>query len=217
MLQPVSGIRNLLNVNLPIRNVQYINNRIYYYVQLPDNLDFRKSFQVIFLESIASSQDIYYNNFTNVFPVNQHPELMKSYYLLTVQNYYNLIVVPLVLVVLFLFSLQLRGVYDMLIELYRVIQFLGLLAYSSFPVGPYVFYFLIGCSYANLDFFPNLYAMTAKPEAINNLSSYALIAEDMDFIRLNGSVLFFAVFWMIVVLISKYLLKVKENRVRYLV
>ena len=125
MLQPVSGIRNLLNVNLPIRNVQYINNRIYYYVQLPDNLDFRKSFQVIFLESIASSQDIYYNNFTNVFPVNQHPELMKSYYLLTVQNYYNLIVVPLVLVVLFLFSLQLRGVYDMLIELYRVIQFLG--------------------------------------------------------------------------------------------
>jgi hypothetical protein len=49
MLQPISGVRNLLNVNLPIRNVQYINNKIYYYVQLPDNLDFRKSFQVVFL------------------------------------------------------------------------------------------------------------------------------------------------------------------------
>lgn len=163
MLQPVSGLRNLLNANLPIRNVQYINNKIYYYVQLPDNLDFRKSFQVVFLESIAGNQDIYYNNLTNVFPVNQHPELMKSYYLFTAQNYFNLIMIPLVVIVLFLFSLQLKGVYDMFMEFYRVIQFLGLLVYSAFPVGPYVFYFLIGCSYSNLDFFPNLYAMAAKP------------------------------------------------------
>jgi hypothetical protein len=217
MLQPVSGVRNLLNSNLPIRNVQYINNKIYYYVQPPDNLDFRKSFQVVFLESIAGTQDIYYNNLTNVYPVNQHPELMKSYYLFTAKNYFNVIMLPLVVIVLFLFSLQLKGVYDMFMEFYRVVQFLGLLVYSAFPVGPYVFYFLIGCSYSNLDFFPNLYAMAAKPETIKNFSSYSLTADDMDFIRLNGSVLFFAVLWTIVIVISRYLFKVKENRIKYMV
>lgn len=35
---------------------------------------------------------------------------------------------------------------------------LGLIVYSAFPLGQYVYYFLIGCSYANLDFIPNLYA-----------------------------------------------------------
>ncbi len=97
----------------------------------------------------------------------------------------------------------------MFMEFYRVVQFLGLLVYSAFPVGHYVFYFLIGCSYSNLDFLPNLYAMVAKPETVKSFSSYSLTADDMDFIRLNGSVLFFAVFWAIVVAISKYLFKVK--------
>jgi hypothetical protein len=43
------------------------------------------------------------------------------------------------------------------------------------------------------------------------------MADDMDFIRLNGSVLLFAVVWTVVVLVSKYLFKVKENRLKYMV
>ena len=39
----------------------------------------------------------------------------------------------------------------------------------------------------------------------------------MDFIRLNGSVLFFAVIWAVVILVATYLFKVKENRVKYMV
>jgi hypothetical protein len=39
----------------------------------------------------------------------------------------------------------------------------------------------------------------------------------MDFIRLNGSVLFFAVIWAVVIFVSAYLFRVKENRVKYMV
>ena len=88
---------------------------------------------------------------------------MKSNYLFTAKNIYNVIMVPFVVLVIFLFSLQLKGVYDLFMECYRMVQLLGLLVYSAFPIGPYVFYFLIGCSNANLDFIPNLYALVAKP------------------------------------------------------
>lgn len=217
MLQTYNGVRSLVNTNLPIRNLQYQNNKIYYYVQLPDNLDYHKSFQIVFLESIAGTQNIYYNNVTNVYPVNQHPELMKSYFIFTAKNKFNIIVIPLIVIVFFLFSLQLKGVYELFMEFFRVVQILGLLVYSVFPIGPYIFYYLIGCSYANLDFIPNLYALVAKPETVKNFSSYSLTADDMDFIRLNGSVLFFAAIWTIVVIISKYLIKVKENRLTYMI
>lgn len=49
MLETFNGIRSLVNSNLPIRNVQYQNNKIYYYVELPPTLDYRKSFQINFL------------------------------------------------------------------------------------------------------------------------------------------------------------------------
>lgn len=88
---------------------------------------------------------------------------MKSYYLFTAKNIYNVIMVAFVVIVIFLFSLQLKGVYDLFMECFRMVQILGLLVYSAFPIGPYVFYFLIGCSYANFDFIPNLYALVAKP------------------------------------------------------
>jgi hypothetical protein len=88
---------------------------------------------------------------------------MKSYYLFAAKNIYNVIMVAFVVIVIFLFSLQLKGAYDLFMECFRMVQILGLLVYSAFPIGPYVFYFLIGCSYANLDFIPNLYALVAKP------------------------------------------------------
>jgi hypothetical protein len=163
MVGSFSGVRNLVSTNLPIRNLQYQNNRIIYYVALPSNLDYRKSFQVVFLESIAGSQNIYYGNLTNTYPVNDHPELMKQYYAFSVKNQYNAIMVALITIVLFLFVLQLKGVYELFMELFRVVQLLGLLLYSAFPMGPYIFYFLVGCSYANLDFIPNLYALAATP------------------------------------------------------
>lgn len=89
--------------------------------------------------------------------------------------------------------------------------------YSAFPIGSYIFYFLIGCSYANLDFIPNIYAMIAKPETVKNFVSYSLTAEDMDFIRLNGSVLFFGLVWTIIIIIAKYLFRIKENRISYMI
>jgi hypothetical protein len=76
---------------------------------------------------------------------------------------FNVIILPMITIILFLFALQLKGVYELFMELFRVVQLLGLLVYSSFPVGQYIFYFLVGCSYANLDFIPNLYAMAATP------------------------------------------------------
>jgi hypothetical protein len=42
-------------------------------------------------------------------------------------------------------------------------------------------------------------------------------SDDMDFIRLNGSVLFFAVLWTFVIIIAKYLFKIKESRLAYMV
>ena len=209
-------MRNLMDVTLPIKNIQYSNNRIYYYTQLPSNLDYRKSFQIVFLESIAGSQNIYYYNLTNAYSVNSHPQLMKSYYTYTLKNNYNIFIIPFITLALFLFTLQLKGVYDMYMEVFRMAQMLGLLVYSSFPVGQYIFYFLVGCSYANLDFIPNLYAMAATPESVNNFSSYNFTVDDMDFIRLNGSVLLIGFIWVIVIAISKCLIKVRESRLDYM-
>ena len=211
-----SIVRNLMEVNLPIKNIQYSSNRIYYYTQLPSNLDYRKSFQIVFLESIAGSQNIYCYNLTNVYSVSVHPQLMKSYYSFTAKNNNNLIIIPFIILIMFLFTLQLKGVYDMYMDLLRIVQILGLLVYSSFPVGQNIFYFLLGCSYANLDFIPNLYALAVIPESVNNFSSYNFTVEDMDFIRLNGSVLLFGFIWAIVIAISKYLIKVKEKRLDYM-
>jgi hypothetical protein len=142
---------------------------------------------------------------------------MKSYYIFFGKNLCQIIMIPFVIIVLLFFTLQIKGVYELYMELLRTVQLLGLLVYSSFPVGKYIFYFLFGCSYANLDFIPNLYAWAAKPESVNNLTSYFMTAEDMDFIRLNGSVLFFGILWGAIILISKYLIKAKESRVRYMI
>ena len=67
----------------------------------------------------------------------------------------------MVVLIFLFFFLQIKGMYELYIEFFRILQVLGLVIYSSFPIGQYVFYFLIGCSYANLDFMPNIYAMYA--------------------------------------------------------
>ncbi len=102
-------------------------------------------------------------------------------------------------------------------ETLRVVQIVGVLVYSSFPLGQYAFYFLVGCSYANLDFIPNIYGMLVNPERAKSLASYFMASDDMDFMRLNGSVLFFAAIWGFVVLIAKYLFKAKEKNVGYII
>lgn len=43
------GVRKLFDTTLPIRNVEISNNYIYYYTLIPDDLNYQKSFQIIFL------------------------------------------------------------------------------------------------------------------------------------------------------------------------
>ena len=59
--------------------------------------------------------------------------------------------------------------------------------------------------------------MVVNPERAKNLASYFMASDDMDFMRLNGSVLFFAAIWGLVVIIAKYLFKVKEKNVAYII
>lgn len=88
---------------------------------------------------------------------------MRQYFSYTVKNYFNLIMIPMLALLIFLLALQIKGVYELLVELLRIVQILGLLVFSSFPVGQFIYGFLVGCSYANLDFIPNLYNMFASP------------------------------------------------------
>jgi len=97
------------------------------------------------------------------------------------------------------------------------VQILGLLAYSSFPVKEYIFSFLIGCSYSNLDFIPNLYALFAQPEPKNVFASYFLMSDDMDFIRLNGSIISFIVIWAIIYLVCKYFFSFRDSRLDFMI
>jgi len=71
------GVRSLQNTTLAIRNLNYSNNRITYTTNVPDTMDYHKSFQIVFLNTLFSSQDIKYNNYTNIYSINQHPELLK--------------------------------------------------------------------------------------------------------------------------------------------
>lgn len=41
-------VRKLIDVTLPIRNVNYGNNQIIYYTNLPNDLNYHKSFQIVF-------------------------------------------------------------------------------------------------------------------------------------------------------------------------
>ena len=60
-LENFQGVRSLFNVTLAIRNMRYSNNRIVYTTNLPDGLlDYHKSFQVVFLTTLYSSQNITY-------------------------------------------------------------------------------------------------------------------------------------------------------------
>lgn len=59
--------------------------------------------------------------------------------------------------------------------------------------------------------------MVVNPERAKNLASYFMASDDMDFMRLNGSVLFFAAIWGLVVIIAKYLFNVKEKNVAYII
>ena len=78
MVKSIKGVsRNLANYNMPIRNLQYINNRIIFVTEVPPNLDYRKSFQIVFMETIAGTQNIVYGNYTNVYNVGERPQLMK--------------------------------------------------------------------------------------------------------------------------------------------
>jgi hypothetical protein len=72
---------------------------------------------------------------TNAYPVESHPQLIKQYYSFTVENIYYVIMIPFIAIIFFLFTIQLKGVYELYMELLRMVQLLGLLVYSSFPVG----------------------------------------------------------------------------------
>jgi hypothetical protein len=149
--------------------------------------------------------------------INQHPELIKEYYSYTVRTYYHLFTIPFLLLVAFLFLIQVKGVYPLYIEAYRVVQILGLLVYSAFPIGPYTYYFLIGCSYCNFDFVPNLYAVLAKSDNSQVFASYFLASDGMDFVRLMGSIILFGVFMLCVYLVCRFLIGVKQSRLDFVV
>lgn len=87
---------------------------MYFYTAVPEGLDYHKSFQVVFLNGLASADNISYANSTNIFEINQHPEFMREYFSYAVRSYYNLIVFPLLLVVLFLLALQFKGCYEII-------------------------------------------------------------------------------------------------------
>ena len=59
-LDQFEGVRSLVNVSLAIRNLGYSGNRITYYTNLPDNIDYHKSFQVIFPITLTSAQNVKY-------------------------------------------------------------------------------------------------------------------------------------------------------------
>jgi len=201
-------VRNLVEVNLPVRNLNYQNGFIYYYTLIPDGLDYRKSFSVNFLDTIRSVQGIEYAQTSNTISVFERPEILRQYFSYCVRNYYNTIAIPLFILLLLFIGLRIVGTYELLIESVRVVQMLGLLVYSAFPVGPYLFYFLTGLNYANLDFVPNLYAMFTDVESQSALNSFLLFTNDMEFLRLNASVILFSIVWTIFYLILKFLVKV---------
>ena len=82
--------------------------------------------------------------------------------------------IPFITIAMLLFTLQLKGVYELFMETFRQLQIIGLLVYSSFPMGQYAFYFLVGCSYSNLDFIPNLYGMAISSDKMKNLTKIFL-------------------------------------------
>ena len=59
-LDQFEGVRSLVNVSLAIRNLGYSGNRITYYTSLPDNIDYHKSFQLIFPVTLTSAQNVKY-------------------------------------------------------------------------------------------------------------------------------------------------------------
>lgn len=83
---------------------------------------------------------------------------------------------------------------------------IGIAIYSAFPVGPNLYYFLIGFSYANLDFIPNLFIWFFTPDTQVSFASYFLVTSDMNFLTLNGSILLFSILWFLFCLICRFLL-----------
>ena len=158
-----------------------------------------------------------YNNFSTIYEVNQHPELMRQYYSYSLRNYHHFFTLPFLLLIAFLFLIQIKGVYSLYIESFRMVQLLGLLIYTVYPIGPAAYTFLVGCSYCNFDFVPNLYAMLAKSDNSVVFNSFNLSTEDMDFVRLMGSIIFFGVFMLLTYLICKFLLDVKQTRLDFII
>ena len=91
-----------------------------------------------------------YSNYSNTLTIDEKPSVMKEYYLYNRKNLYHLWMVPFVALIVLLLMLQVRGTYDLLFELLRTVQLLGLAIYSVYPIYSYSYYFLLGCSYSNL-------------------------------------------------------------------
>lgn len=201
-----------MNISLAIRNIAYSNNRIKLTTNVPQDLSYKKAFQIVLLSPLYGLHDLQYGNYTNEFSIQQHPTLIKEYYTYAVQSYYQLLALPFLGLCLFLVMTQIRGTYELIVEVLRVGQIMGLLLSSAHPVGPDIFYFLLGWGNCNMDFLPNLYAQFAKTSSASTLNSYALISSDMDFIRLMGSIFLFGILMLVIYLIAKFLLKLKEWR-----
>jgi hypothetical protein len=110
-IQYNNTFRTLQAVNLAIRNVAYSNNQILYYTNIPFEFDYKKSFQIILPVTLNSSQGINYGNSTNVIAVSSLPQLMKQYFTYSSKTYYNVIMIPMLLLVIFMMILQVKGVY----------------------------------------------------------------------------------------------------------
>lgn len=76
-LSDFNAIRSLVSTVLNIRNINYQNNRLTFTTNIPENFDYHKSFQIVFLETLYSAQNVTYYNETTTYAINQHPELLK--------------------------------------------------------------------------------------------------------------------------------------------
>jgi hypothetical protein len=158
----------------------------------------------------------YWNESTAVW-LGERPETMREYYQYAVRNNFNAIMIAWLVLFLLLLALRMQGVYKLVLEAVRVAQLVGLLVFAAFPIGPLAYYFLVGCSYANFDFLPNLYALYAPPRSQTTIAGFLLATEDMDFLRLGGSIFTFALIWVALYAVLRWLFRAGDSALAYLV
>lgn len=54
-----------MNISLAIRNIAYSNNRIKLTTNVPQDLSYKKAFQIVLLSPLYGLHDLQYGNYTN--------------------------------------------------------------------------------------------------------------------------------------------------------